>query len=336
MTLRTIVAAICSVLACQLAQAHDPAVLVLKVGDASNIPPLRQFLQLANLSHVGTEEVDCGKKAYPFVRNLAAFGGNGTVVLNTPFAFAFHNDQFMSTVALYRYFENAGYDITVLRPASWGPVNFANVAYVANASLLVAAFGDKGVPCDNRDRPAFSSRCDADKWNGVQKAFGSPRHVVPLEADYTMLAPYKGEWFGRCDDMDMYLNLFENGAGRRIAMVYPDCIMKEPHDPAAWPRGKVFAKLRHMGYTTVKVSEEDFHRGAPNAISPVPGTVIFGGRVSDLLRYTLGNLSMNVVQPPENVVPFNEPGAPAGLHCVTLELPPLPPSAAPPPVHDEL
>lgn len=335
MTLRSIVAAASAFLACQLARAHDPAILVLKIGGDSEARVLGQFLADANLTHVRVEEVDCGATGYPFVRNLAAFGRNGTVVLNKSIAF---NDfeRMMSTAALIRHFENAGHDMALLSPASWGPVNFANVGFVANASLLVAAFGDVGAPCDNRKRPAFTSRCDVDKWNGVQRAFGSPRHVVPLEANYTMLAPYGGEWFRRCEDMDMYLNLFENGAGRRIAMVYPDCILKEPSDPAAWPRRKVFAKLMHMGYTLVKVSDEDFHRGAPNAISPVPGTVIFGAPVTDRLRYTLGNLSMNVVQPPEDVEPFHLPGAPGGLHCATLEVPPLPTPVAPPTAHDEL
>jgi len=272
-------------------------------------------LQLALGSAVGLVRVEVDHTGYDFVRNLAAIGAGGTVVMSNPERLVhLQQGQDVSVTALRSTFSRLDLPVRSLD----FPVNFANLAFDPGLDLLVMATPAPLEPACSWIHPTLG--CDK-QIEQLAEAFGSPANVLRFEPSRSV--PHPGLPAGQaCYDLDAYFSLFRNRRDEPVTMIHWPCVLKEPSSAAARKSGsvgraKLKARLEALGVTVVEVSRDDFLRRACNAVSPEPGHLVFSEPVSPGLQDTLRRLQVSTT-PLEDFLPGRE----YGIHCLTLELPP--------------
>lgn len=252
-------------------------------------------LQAALEKPVNLVQVHVGDDGYDFVRNLAATGPNGTMLVSRPEHRAhFGQGQDVSTTALQSAFSRMKMQVRSLDFA----VNFANVCFDQHLDLLVLALPAPLELACSWVHPTLG--CEKEIGELV-KAFGSPTNVVKFEPAKLVK--------DQCYDLDMFFFLLRNADNKAVALLYSPCI--------AGVEGAEFKRrLKALDIAIVEVSKADFNRRACNSISPEPGQIVFSEPVSKSLTKALEKLRVSSA-----VLPQFISGREFGIHCLTLELP---------------
>ncbi|MRD47153.1 hypothetical protein GHT07_07670 [Caenimonas koreensis DSM 17982] len=274
-------------------------------------------LSVATDKPVDMVRVHIPDDGYDFIRNLAASGPDGTVVMSDPARLAhLRQGQDTSATAVRTTLSGMHHKVTSLD----FPVNFANLAFDADLDLLVLALPAAREPHCSWIHPTLG--CNT-QIRQLEKAFGAPANVLKFEPSRT-LAQTGVPQGSSCYDLDTYYFMMRNARGEHVALVYPPCIRESPSSKAAAKSGSVgraqaMSMLEELDVTIVEVSEADFLRRACNSISPEPGQIVFTEPVSKALRNRLAKLHVESV-----ALEDFAPGREFGIHCLTLELPQQP------------
>ncbi|MBC7601310.1 MAG: hypothetical protein H7255_01435 [Ramlibacter sp.] len=295
-----------------LAEAYRPAM----VGrEPAAFQSITEQLELAMGQPVDMVRIHVADEGYDFIRNLAASGPEGTMVMSKPARLThFQQGQDVSAAALRSTFSKLHLKVQSLDFA----VNFANLAFDQELELLVLALPAPLEPKCSWIHPTLGCEPQIRK---LQKAFASPANILKFEPSPAVTQ--QGVPMGSaCYDLDTYYFMLRTAQGKPVVLLYSPCIREKPSSSAAAKAGSVgraeaIARLEALGVTVVEVSDDDFQRRACNAINPHAGEIVFSEPVSQSLQNRLRELDVRSTALQDFV-----PGREFGIHCLTLELPP--------------
>lgn len=243
-------------------------------------------------------------KAWWYIRNVATTTPDGTLLTSEIKPNA-KNREGLSEArdSIEAHFDKLGLPVKRLSTM----VNFANVEYIKEKDLLIAA-NPWGSPLESWEL-----------WE-LKEAFGFPEHVVTLELDVS------GQKAHSCYDLDLAFLFTRNDKGQIVALVYEDCLM---------PDSKGFGEslARQHDVLVIHISKEEQQALATNSVSnpDKPGKLLFTrDRIPDSLVRKLKHAGIHAVRPnpnskvriglteEERVIYDGNASSLYGLHCLTM------------------